>query len=176
MQILSASFDILNQLENISKQIQAEDYCRPSFLLSGSTIGQHLRHTLEFFLCLEKGFQEGIINYDNRDHDKRIETDKSLAISTINRIRHFIASHQSDKSLKLEIGYEQHSEKCYEVQTNYYRELTYNIEHAVHHMAIIKIGVREIASYVVLPDHFGVAVSTIRNRDLTERLNVTKLI
>jgi len=175
MQILSASFEILNQLESILEQIHPRDFSRPSPLLSGSTIGQHMRHTLEFFLCLERGFKAGVINYDKRDRDKRIETDKSLAISSINRIRHFIASHPSDKVLKLKVGYEQHSEQCCEVQTNYYRELTYNIEHAIHHMAIMKIGVREIAPYVVLPEHFGVAVSTVRYRVISNKLNVTEL-
>lgn len=174
MQILSASFEILNQLESIPEQIQDRDFSLPSRLLSGSTVGQHLRHTLEFFLCLERGFKEGIINYDKREHDKRIECDRSLAISAINHIRHFIASCPHDRALKLEVGYEQHSERCYEVQTSYYRELTYNIEHAVHHMAIMKIGVRETAPYIILPGHFGVAVSTVRYREIVERYNVIK--
>jgi hypothetical protein len=167
MEILSASFEILDQLASIPEQIQDRDFNRPSSLLSGSTIGQHLRHTIEFFLCLEKGFQVGVINYDKRDHDKRIENDRSLAISSINRIRHFIATHPHDRDLKLEVGYEQQQEKWCQVQTNYHRELAYNIEHAVHHMAIIKIGVREVAPYIMLPGHFGVAVSTVRFRSMT---------
>jgi len=165
MQILSASVEILNQLESILEQIHSQDFSRPSVLLSGSTIGQHLRHTLEFFLCLEKGFKEGVINYDKRGHDKRIESDKSLAISAINKISHFVASHPIDKALGLEVGYEHNSERCCLISTNYYRELTYNIEHAVHHMAIVKIGVREVAPYVILPDNFGIAASTVRYRD-----------
>ena len=165
IQLSSACLDILNQLEGIIKQLQSQDFSRPSTTLSGSTIGQHLRHTLEFFLCLEKGFETGVINYDKRNHDKQIETDKFKAIAVIGRVRNFIASREQDKQLNLEVGYERQTEECCTISTNYYRELTYNIEHAIHHMAIMKIGVHEIAPYVKLPNHFGVAVSTVRHQE-----------
>ena len=163
--LASACFNILNQLEITIEQIQPTDFCRPAQTLSGSTVGQHLRHTLEFFQCLEKGFESGVINYDKRDHDKQIETDKHLAIAVISRIRDFVASQVQDKHLKLEASYELLSEDCLTISTNYYRELIYNIEHAIHHMAIMKIGVREIAPYVKLPEYFGVAVSTVRYQE-----------
>jgi len=53
------------------------------------------------------------------------------------------------------------------IDTTSTRELVYNIEHAVHHMAIMKIGVREIASYIKLDPDFGIAASTIRYKDST---------
>ena len=168
MQLSKACFQILSQLEDTVEQIQPDDFCKSSATLSQSTIGQHLRHTLEFFLCLEKGFDSGVINYDKRDHDKLIETDKFIALSAISRIRDFVSSATEDKELKLEVGYERHSEDTITISTNYFRELTYNIEHAIHHMAIMKIGVRENAPYVKLADHFGVAVSTVRYREAVE--------
>ncbi|MEI9919232.1 MAG: DinB family protein [Bacteroidota bacterium] len=136
--------------------------------LSNSTIGQHLRHTIEFFLCLENGFREGLINYDKRAHDKLIETDKLIALSAIRRIRRFIVTTTNDCSLRLDVGYDRHSDDCVTIQTNYFRELTYNIEHAVHHMALIKIGIREVAGYVTLPADFGIAVSTLRHNNKHE--------
>jgi uncharacterized damage-inducible protein DinB len=168
MPLSTACFEILDQLESTVEQIKPHDFCKASPTLSGSTVGQHLRHTLEFFLCLEKGFDSGVINYDKRDHDKLIESDKFIALSTISRIREFVTSKVVDKELKLEVGYDRHSEECLTIPTNYFRELTYNIEHAIHHMAIMKIGVRELAPYVKLVDHFGVAVSTIRYREVAE--------
>lgn len=168
MPLSTACFEILNQLENTIEQIQPNDFCKASPTLSGSTVGQHLRHTLEFFLCLKKGFNEGVINYDKRDHEKLIETDKFIALSSIGRIREFVSSINEDKELTLEVGYDRHSEDCLTISTNYFRELTYNIEHAIHHMAIMKIGVREIAPYVKLADNFGVAVSTVRYREAVE--------
>lgn len=165
-QLHTACFEILNQLENTVEQLHTEDFVKPSKALSQATLGQHLRHTLEFFLCLEKGFYGGVINYDKRGHDKLVESDKFLALATIGRIREFVRSQQNDRMLKLEVGYERHTENTACVDTNYFRELTYNIEHAIHHMAIMKIGVREVAPYVTLAAHFGVAVSTVRYNEM----------
>lgn len=165
MQLVRACDSILDQLEDAVTQMSADDFSRPSAALSNSTIGQHLRHTIEFFLCLENGFGAGVINYDKRAHDKFIETDKFIALNAIRRVREFIGATTNDASLLLEVGYDRHTEDCVTIQTNYFRELTYNIEHAVHHMAIIKIGIREVADYVRLPKDFGVAVSTLRHND-----------
>jgi hypothetical protein len=104
-----------------------------------------------------------LINYDKRGHDKLIETDKVIALNAIRRIRRFIVATNNDCALRLDVGYDLHSEDCVTIQTNYFRELTYNIEHAVHHMALIKIGIREVAPYVNLSSDFGVAVSTLRH-------------
>ncbi len=169
-QLSQACLTILDQLESALNQISATDFARPSLVLSNSTMGQHLRHTLEFFLCLESGFEKGVVNYDNRAHDKLIENDKFIALTAIQRIKEFVAVHHQDQSLKLEVGYEKDSNNCVTIETNYFRELTYNIEHAVHHMAIMKIGIREVAHYVILPSDFGIAVSTIRHKESVQVL------
>jgi len=165
MQLVRACSSILDQLENVVAQLSAEDFSRPSPALSNSTIGQHMRHTIEFFLCLENGFRDGVINYDKRAHDKLIESDKFIALNAIRQIRRFVVATTNDCTLRLDVGYDRHTEDCVTIQTNYFRELTYNIEHAVHHMALIKIGVREVADYVKLPGDFGVAVSTLRHNE-----------
>lgn len=165
MQLISACTSILDQLEDMVRQISPEDFSKPSPALSTSTVGQHLRHTIEFFLCLEGGFREGVINYDKRAHDKLIESDKFIAINAIRRIREFVGATSEDSQLRLDVGYDRHNDDCMTIQTNYFRELTYNIEHAVHHMALIKIGIREVAGYVTLPPDFGIAVSTLRHAD-----------
>jgi uncharacterized damage-inducible protein DinB len=165
MQLSRACTTILNQLEDIVSQMSNDDFSKPSSALSNSTIGQHLRHTIEFFLCLEHGFNEGVINYDKRAHDRLIESDKFIALNAIRKIREFVGATSNDVSLLLEVGYDRHTEDCVTIQTNYFRELTYNIEHAVHHMALIKIGIREVADYVLIPKDFGVAVSTLRHND-----------
>ena len=165
MHLSEACMTILNQLSDMTRQLKENDFARPSAALSKATLGQHTRHTLEFFLCLEQGFRNGIVNYDKRTHDKLIETDKYIALDAIERVRDFISSQKLDQPLKLEVGYERDSENCISIETNYFRELTYNIEHAVHHMAIMKIGIREVAPYVTIPADFGIAVSTLRHQE-----------
>lgn len=165
-QLIQASSVILDQLSNVIGQLTETEFIRSSETLSGSSIGQHLRHTLEFFFCLEQGYDKGIINYDKRAHDKLIETDKEVALLAIDRIRQFISKQTQDKSLTLEVGYDLNNDENVSVNTNYFRELTYNIEHAVHHMAIMKIGIREVAPDTIISSDFGVAASTLRYRGI----------
>ncbi|MBL7861239.1 MAG: hypothetical protein JNJ65_08755 [Cyclobacteriaceae bacterium] len=164
-QLFTAGKTILAQLSDVVSQISEEDFRKPSAALSQSTVGQHLRHTLEFFICLEQGYELGVVNYDKRIHNKAMENDKHIALHTIRQIQEFVGMNQADKSLKLDVGYQPDSEECVSIDTNYLRELTYNIEHAVHHMAIMKIGIREVASYVKLSPDFGIAVSTLRYKE-----------
>lgn len=165
MQLIKSSQSILSQLALLVNQIEENDFCKPCPSLGNSSIGQHLRHTLEFFLCLESGCESGLVNYDNRAHDKLIERDKYIAASTLSRIQDFIALRQNDFNLKLEVSYDLNGDETQVMETNYFRELTYNIEHAVHHMAIMKIGIREVAGYIKLPQDFGIAASTIRYKE-----------
>ena len=165
MQLKNACLTILGQLTDVVQQMDEKDFCRPSEILSKSTIGEHLRHTVEFFICLEQGFDKGLVNYDKRQHDKLIESDKFIALAAIDRIHKFVSQQHQDQTLLLEVGYERDSDDFLTIATNYQRELTYNIEHAVHHMAIMKIGIREVAAYVKLPADFGIAASTIRYKE-----------
>lgn len=166
MNLTEACSNILSQLTDLVDQIKEHDFTKPAETLSHSTIGQHLRHTLEFFMCFENGFEQGLINYDKRAHDKIIESDKFLALAAIGRISDFIGS-LNDKPLKLEVGYDLEKESFITIDTTATRELVYNIEHAVHHMAIMKIGIKEIACYIKLAPDFGIAASTIRYKENT---------
>jgi uncharacterized damage-inducible protein DinB len=166
MNLSQACANTLSQLADLVNQIEETDFVKPSDALGNSTIGQHLRHTLEFFICFENGFESGVINYDKRAHDKLIESDKFIALSAITRISDFISS-LKEKSLKLEVGYDLYADDYITIDTTATRELVYNIEHAVHHMAIMKIGIREVARYVTLPSDFGIAASTVRHKEKT---------
>ena len=47
--------------------------------------------------------------------------------------------------------------------TNYYREIAYNLEHTIHHMALIRVGLRELGD-IAVDDSYGVASSTLKYR------------
>jgi hypothetical protein len=165
MNLTKACDNILSQLSDLINALSETEFVKPVNALSNSTLGQHLRHTLEFFVCLEHGYEQGLVNYDKRAHDKLIETDKFIALSAIQRISDFVRKVNEDKAMKLEVGYDLHADDFCVIDTNFLRELTYNIEHAVHHMAIMKIGVREVAPHIILPADFGIAASTIRYKE-----------
>ncbi len=162
MQLSQATFSILDQVEFVIGQIKNDDYTKPVDVFNNSTIGQHFRHTLEFFQILMAGYDAGLISYDKRNHDKSIETNRSLALEIIKKAKDFIATCDMQKPLKLEVNYDLGSSDDIIVETNMAREVSYNIEHAIHHMAIIKIGLKVLCPYVELPNGFGVAISTLR--------------
>jgi hypothetical protein len=162
MTLTEAAIKILKQLGCLVAQIDESDFIKPSKTLGGSTIGQHLRHTIEFFICFETGCKHGLINYDQRGRDRLMETDKTVALQAIDRVTFFVSGLELNRILTLEVGYDPDKEMYVGLNTNAARELVYNIEHAVHHMAIMKIGANEIAPYLKLDDDFGIAVSTMR--------------
>jgi len=163
MNIKAVSKKVLSDLLHVIKELKEEDYSRSIDVLSGFTLGQHIRHTLEFYLCLHQGSILGVVNYDKRKRDLQIETQPVYAATTIDSICQFIDSADVDQSILLEVNYNLDSEKSQVIKSNLNRELCYNIEHAIHHMAIIKIGLNEIAPYVELSEGFGIAVSTLRH-------------
>ncbi len=172
MELKNACHRILTQLEEVVAQLSAEEFRTPVRVLNQSTIGQHVRHTLEFFICLEEGIAQGSINYDNRKHDKTIENDKSLTLSKINEIKAFINQKGKNHSLKLHVNYDMDNTDSTTIPTSYLRELAYNLEHAVHHMAIMKIGLKELKPDIIISPSFGIAVSTLRyqEKEKTEKV------
>ncbi len=168
MQLSQATCSILNQVESVISQINNEDYTKPVDVFNSSTIGQHFRHTLEFFQCLMDGYESGVVSYDKRNHDKSIETDKGLALAFITNVKAFITGCDMLKPLILEVNYTVEDTDDIIVDSNMGREVTYNIEHAIHHMAIIKIGLQVLCPYVELPYGFGVAISTLRYQNELE--------
>jgi hypothetical protein len=149
------------QLSETLNQLSNEEYVQPSQILLNATIGQHLRHIIELFQCLEKGYSEGVVNYEKRKRDYQIETNKELAASLLKEIYHNIE--KSNKEIILEAEDYCDSMQIVSIPSNYYRELAYNLEHTIHHMALIRVGINEVSS-VELPDEFGVAYSTVKYR------------
>ncbi len=164
MHLREACCRILDQLADVTRQLDDGEYNKPSELLSFASFGQHLRHTLEFFFCLEKGLRDGVVNYDRRERNELIEQNRLAGLDALEQVRDFVASLKDDH-IKLEVGYDPSSAQMIIVDTNVRRELIYNIEHAVHHMAIMKIGLRDLAPHIPIPTEFGVAASTLRHND-----------
>lgn len=152
---------IFVQLSESLRQLSNEEYIHQSKILSNATIGQHVRHVIELFQCLDKGYNSGIVNYEKRKRDYRIETDKNVALQLMTEL--YASLEKPNKDLILEAEDYCDTVETVSVPTNYYRELAYNLEHTIHHMALIRVGINEVSS-VQLPEEFGVAYSTIKYR------------
>jgi hypothetical protein len=153
--------NVFVQLSESLQQLSDEQYTQPSKTLFNATIGQHVRHIIELFICLEHGYETGRVNYEKRKRDLSIQTDKAFATELLKKI--YTSLEKPNRELLLESNYDEHSEQVITVNTNYYREIIYNLEHTVHHMALIRVGINEVSS-IAIPDDFGVAASTIKYR------------
>ena len=161
MHLQKAANNIFAQLSDSILQLSDEQYCRPCGSLLNNTIGQHVRHIIELFQCLEYGHVEGCVNYEMRKRDPEIETNRGLALDLLKNV--FEGLKNENKPLVLLANFDDQSDQYLEISTNYYREVAYNLEHAIHHMALMRVGITEISD-IALSESFGMAVSTIKHR------------
>jgi uncharacterized damage-inducible protein DinB len=162
MQFQQAIKNVFEQLSHSLDQLSDEQYRQPGKILFGASIGQHVRHVIELFICLNQGYETGTVNYENRKRDIRIETDRIFANDLLQMIANNLG--KANKDLLLEAAYDETSTDTVTVATNYSREIIYNLEHTVHHMALIRVGINEVSS-IDIPDGFGIASSTIKYRN-----------
>ena len=153
--------NVFVQLSQTLNQLSGDEYVQPSKILFNASIGQHVRHIIELFLCLEKGYETGMVNYEKRKRDYQIETNKDFAIQLLRDIYHRLERPNVDLVMEAE-DYED-TAGVVAIPSNYYREIAYNLEHTIHHMALIRVGINEV-SCIELPQEFGVAYSTIKFR------------
>jgi hypothetical protein len=162
MKLQLAVHAVFGQLADSLCQLSREAYKKPCQTLSGNTIGQHVRHIIELFQALENGYAEGLVNYEKRKRDKTLENDREIACLVLAQIA--VGLDRPDKPLLLEASYDDGSDDPPTIMaTNYYRELAYNLEHTIHHMAMIRIGIGEASSHLILPENYGIASSTIKH-------------
>lgn len=154
---------VLSQLATVLHQLSDTEYTAPSSLLNNSSVGTHTRHIIELFQCLINGYHTGTINYDDRKRDKKIEADKSFAAQLLTGIVEKMD--KPNKLLKLRGLFSEQENEEMEIDTNFFREAVYNLEHSIHHMALIRVGINEVAS-IKLTENFGFAASTTKYKKI----------
>lgn len=145
---------VLMQLMDTLNQLHFDEYTERLPVLSNGTIGGHTRHIVEIFAQLIEGYEIGSVNYDSRKRDKQIESNIDFACESIAKIISQVE--KPNKTLQIASVYLDNDG----LQTNYFREMMYNIEHCIHHQAIIKIGLLALGK-TDIDEEFGVAKSTL---------------
>lgn len=148
----------LKEIIDLLHQLTDEQFSFKHNELSNASIGEHTRHIIELYQCLIENYSKTIINYDLRDRNPIIQTQTAEAIKAIETILNKVD--KENKSLKIEQG----KDECLlSIETNYFRELLYNLEHSIHHQALIKVAILKFPQ-IKISDNFGVARSTIEYR------------
>jgi hypothetical protein len=148
----------LQVLGNLLLFLNKEQYIKKIEHLGNASIGGHTRHIIELLQCAVDGHYTGEVDYINRTRNLLLETDAVLAYATLQQLVNNIL--HSDTQLKMVVE-NTGDDEGQEVFTTYYREIVYNTEHTIHHLALIKVALVEMKLNIV-DKNFGMAGSTIK--------------
>lgn len=146
----------LQTLYNLLQNLSVQQYTYKSKYLANASIGGHTRHIIELLQCAIQGYEIGLIDYVNRERNLLLETDMQVAFSAINLAAAEVTKEDTPLGLVMDDGST--------IITTYYRELLYNLEHIIHHLALIKVSLIEL-NVTINDENFGVAYSTIKYRN-----------
>ena len=152
------SISQLLQLKTILNQVSEFDYLKTLSVLESGTLGKHVRHILEFYQCLFLAQNNDTICYDDRKRNLLLEENVRYANDCIDEIIDKLELVTTNKRLLLNAKFEKDEVI---METSLFREITYNLEHTVHHLAIIRIAITTELKYIQLSQNFGYAHSTI---------------
>jgi uncharacterized damage-inducible protein DinB len=155
---------IIHQILELLESIDNQTYREPIAIFKGSTIGQHFRHILDFYNCLARGAASGLIDYALRERNLLVETDTAFAHQSFREVASAI--HQFQETTKVEIKADFTADNNAVrpiVSSSLGRELMYAYDHAVHHLAMIKMGLRVAFPHIKVEENVGIAPSTLKH-------------
>jgi hypothetical protein len=166
MQVKDALLLTIQQVNDLLEQLEPHEYRKPLPEFDGSTLGQHFRHILEFFICLERGVPSGVVDYASRERNLLFEDAPGVAKSNLDAFSAVLEQLQPAAAVDLVAEFGGAERPSY--QSTVGRELAFVYDHAIHHLAIIKIGLRCHFPHIQMDRDLGVSPSTIKARKLAE--------
>ena len=133
-------FNIIT-LNNLVKLISPLDkiYSQKNSHLINETIGKHVRHIIDFYLCFINGIKIKFIDYDKRERNKKVENDKEYAIKTISVIINLLKNSYLNTPITINLNL---SITKSSLNSSIERELMYIVDHAIHHGHIIQLFIK----------------------------------
>lgn len=122
------------------------------------SVGGHIRHNLDFINSFLNGIAERRIDYDRRERDTRIETDRQFAITGIDFAIARLNALDGEVTERINVRSEIDGDLWHSSSVS--RELEFIHSHTVHHHALIAEKLRGMG--VELAADFGVAPSTLK--------------
>jgi len=161
----AGALSVLEHLGIVLRTLSEDQYTLRMDLLGGHTIGQHARHILEFFECIVTGVSQGTVDYAARQRNGRLESEKKFALQMTDSIRLSMADFNPNMSLEVIADYSSGQMTC---QSSLGRELMFAHDHAIHHLAMLRMAINHHWPEIDLPEHFGLAPSTLRYKSAQE--------
>lgn len=163
MKLANTTTFVFSQLVDLLNTLSEQEYTQALTICNGSSIGMHVRHIVELYQSLLRDLPSGVVDYDNRARSTLLETSIGYAITTIEQIEQHLQRLPFDAELSIvDRGAPAVTNTFAMVESTLKRELMYNQEHCIHHMAIIAICVRATFTHITIDPDFGKAYATIR--------------
>jgi hypothetical protein len=163
MQVNNAILAVVQQINHVLEQLEPHEYrCQlPEF--EGSTLGQHFRHILEFFQCLQQGLRSGVVDYAARERNLLYEDNPRLTATAFELFAEMLPVPDVFDHVEVRVEFGGQERPSYSSTVG--RELMFVYDHAIHHLAIIKIGLLCHFPHVQADKDLGVSPSTIKARE-----------
>lgn len=162
MQSKEAITAITGQITELLNQFTPFEYRKPLDEYDGSSIGQHFRHILEFFQCLQQGIGDGQVDYAARKRNLLYEDNPALAAEAFHDFTKQIEVYPDTMPLSVCAEFGSDTRPVYVSTVG--RELLFIYDHAIHHLAIIKIGLNCQFPHIRAGKNLGVSPSTVKSR------------
>ncbi len=162
--LIEDNIGYLQQGLDLIASLDDRAYAEPAAVYPGSGIGSHFRHCTDHYERFLAGLAGGRVDYDQRDRNPAIESDRNVAMNTIRTIiGQLEAAAGEDKPLdvKMDCG-DESDEAGWWSRSSARRELQFLVSHTVHHYALIVMMLK--ARGIDAGPDFGVAPSTLRYR------------
>lgn len=165
MEVIKNTNKTINQLIKLIENLSSQELTRPLDIINGASVGQHIRHIIEFYLEFINGHKSGTVCYDNRERNPDFESSPILIISKLKQIFEAIEHCDFEKNLKIKTNHDIDDTEETLSNSSVLREIVYALDHTVHHLAIIKIAMQVEFSQIEMNKNMGIAPSTIRNNN-----------
>lgn len=151
----------LLQIADLVRRVDEEQYTRAPLGPLRSSLGSHVRHTLDHVRTLTRGASSGQIDYDARERDTDIERCPAAAL---NHLEQLLKKLEPLASLPPETPWTLVAQvrECgtpLTMSTTPLREAVFVLSHTIHHCALI--GVAAHAMGLATSPKFGLAPATL---------------
>lgn len=162
--VVDSNIHFLEQGIRLLDTISDEAYSKNNGPFNKSGVGRHFRHIIEHYYSFLSP-RESLIDYDARERDLRLETDRSYMISELKRVTSSLTEYKNnpeslDRIIKVRSNEGIGQENSPLSSSSLRRELQFLISHTVHHYALIGLILKTM-DFDIDPE-FGVAPSTLK--------------